>query len=174
MKHSDDLISDTDLLKKMANGSRESMTLFFNRHHSKVFSFAKKKGLTNEQANDIIQIVFMQMYRKKHLYLEKYSPMAWLYIITKSETKDYINREKKNHDLFLDHLSQTDTVTPNEEVKEQINKLMNTLNDKEKIAVSERYLLDKEFSEIAETLCTTEINIRKIISRAIKKMGVSL
>ena len=44
------------------------------------------------------------------------------------------------------------------------------LSEKEKSALKGRYYSDKDFSEIAQILKTSESNTRKIISRGLKKL----
>ena len=46
------------------------------------------------------------------------------------------------------------------------------LSENEKSALKERYYSDKDFSEIAQILKTSESNTRKIISRGLKKLRV--
>lgn len=160
-------------LKNAANSSEQStaLELFYRETAHMVFSFCRKKGLSPQDSEDIVQIVYTQIYNKRDKYNPNYSPMAWLFIITKSEAKDYRKKSAiygdyiKDYELFAD-LSQSEPSNPihNRELD------LSTLNDKEKAALEQRYFAEKEFHEIANSLGLTETNVRKVISRAIKKL----
>lgn len=163
-------------LKNAANSSEQSsaLELFYRETAHVVFSYCRKKGLSAQDSEDIIQIVYTQIYNKRDKYNPDYSPMAWLFIITKSEAKDYRKKSViygdyiKDYELFAE-LSQNTTTNPT--YKQETKDLdLSSLSSKEKAAVDLRYFAEKEFSEIAEALGLTETNVRKIISRAIQKL----
>ncbi|MES2803304.1 MAG: sigma-70 family RNA polymerase sigma factor [Bdellovibrionota bacterium] len=163
-------------LKNATNSQAQAtaLELFYRETAHVVFSFCRKKGLKAQDSEDIVQIVYTQIYNKRDKYNPDYSPMAWLFIITKSEAKDYRKKSAiygdylKDYELFAD-LSQITTTNPihKQETKELD---LSSLNAKEKSALEQRYFAEKEFSEIADTLGLTETNVRKIISRAIQKL----
>ena len=165
------------LALKIATTSKEqsvALELFYGETAHQVFSFCRKKGLNPQDAEDIVQIVYAQIYHKREKYNPEYSPMAWLFIITKSETKDYRKKSAiygeyiKDYGLFL-NVSQT--VSENPSTIENVRELdLAALSAKEKAAIEQRYFDEKEFSEIAGGLGLTEPNVRKIISRAIQKL----
>lgn len=163
-------------LKNAANSTEQSsaLELFYRETAQRVFSYCRKKGLSSQDSEDIVQIVYTQIYNKRDKYNPDYSPLAWLFIITKSEAKDYRKKSAiygdyiKDYEIFAE-LSQNMTMNPTD--KQEAKELdLSSLNDKEKAAVDLRYFAEKEFSEIAEALGLTETNVRKIISRAVQKL----
>lgn len=163
-------------LKNAAHSSEQSaaLELFYRETAHVVFSYCRKKGLSTQDSEDIVQIVYSQIYNKRDKYNPHYSPMAWLFIITKSEAKDYRKKTAiygdyiKDYELFAE-LSQNTVYDPiHKQEAKQLD--LSPLNDKEKAALEQRYFAEKEFSEIAESLGLTETNVRKIISRAIQKL----
>lgn len=159
-------------LKNAANSSEQSqaLELFYRETAHMVFSYCRKKGLSAQDSEDIVQIVYTQIYNKRDKYNPDYSPLAWLFIITKSEAKDYRKKSAiygdyiKDYELFAE-LSQNTTTNPTHRELD-----LSTLNDKEKAIIEQRYMAEKEFSEIADALGLTETNVRKIVSRAIQKL----
>jgi len=163
-------------LKNAANSTEQSAALesFYRETAHVVFSYCRKKGMSSQDSEDIVQIVYSQIYNKRNKYNPNYSPMAWLFIITKSEAKDYRKKTAiygdyiKDYELFAE-LSQNTFVNPTH--KQETKELdLSPLSDKEKAALEQRYFAEKEFSEIAESLGLTETNVRKIISRAVQKL----
>ena len=62
----------------------------------------------------------------------------------------------------------------NEDIEHVDLNSVDTLSEKEKIALSLRYYEEHEFLEIAQKLNTSSANARKIISRGIKKLKSAL
>lgn len=167
--------SDQELLLSLAQGDNAALDQFFKRHSNKVYNYALKRGLNGEQAQDLVQIVFMQIYRKRTQYNPQYAALAWVYVITKSELKDYKLREFKNslNNLveFDDSLSQNPTPPPkmeNVENDEEVRHYLSGLGDKEKQILEDRYLNELEYEEIARKLHESESNVRQIVSRSLK------
>ncbi|MGE9746001.1 RNA polymerase sigma factor [Bdellovibrio bacteriovorus] len=161
-------LSDEDLLIKLAEGERKALDILYLRHSGRVLSYALKRRLSQERAEDLLQIVFLQIYRKKHLYDPKHSALAWIYVITRSELKDYRNREIKDFLEWDDSLSQTSESSPILEQKDEAEALLQDLKPREQEILRLRYLDEMEYNEIAALLQESESNIRQIVSRSLK------
>lgn len=155
-----------------------ALELFYNETAHLVFRYCRKKGISAQDGEDITQIVYTQVYNKREKYNPDYSPLAWLFVITKSEAKDYLKKSAiyadyiKDYGLFVD-LSQNQNHNPinEQEAKDfDLSAYSAKLSANEKSALEQRYFAEKDFSEIAAVLGVTETNVRKIISRAIQKL----
>ncbi|MNL01465.1 ECF RNA polymerase sigma factor RpoE [compost metagenome] len=164
MKKLEDL-SDEDLLNALANGEPEALDVLYKRQAGRVLTYGRKRGLTPDQAEDLLQIVFMQIYRKKHLYNPQYSALAWIYVISRSELKDYRNRELKDYVELPDSLSQMAEPAPR---TEETTELLGQLKEREQSILKMKFLDDLEYKEIAAILNESESNIRQIVSRSLK------
>lgn len=160
--------SDEELLVSLAEGDAKALDHLYLRHSGRVLSYGLKRGLSREQADDLLQIVFLQVFRKKHLYDVKHSALAWIYVITRSELKDYRNREIKDFLEWDDSLSQSEPSPPILEQKEESQVLLDNLKLREKEVLKMRYLDELEYEEIAEKLHESTSNIRQIVSRSLK------
>ncbi len=170
---------DNYLLKlKQATDSTQMakyLELFYNETSHLVFGYCQKRNISKFDSEDITQIVYTQIFNKRLKYNEKHSPLAWLYIITKSEAKDYLKKQK-NYSTYLSdftefiNLSQNNVESPSIEQDGNIESLTQILSESEKTAILMRYKDEKEFFEIAKDMGLTTVNVRKIISRAITKL----
>ncbi|MFP5519399.1 MAG: RNA polymerase sigma factor [Bdellovibrionia bacterium] len=164
-------LPDKDLLITLSKGDKEALSPLYERHSGRVLQLALRSGLPKERAEDVVQIVFMQLWRKKDLYSPQHEALAWIYVITKSEIRDYCLREKrplKSWDFTYD-MSQIPTESPikDESYSESIKVDLQALDPIAQKAVELRYLEEKEFREIAQVLGKSEVNVRKIISRSL-------
>lgn len=165
--------SDEALLLRLADGEATALDQLFARHASRIKSYCLRRGLSPERCDDILQIVFLQIYRKKHLYDPRHQALAWIYVITRSELKDYRNREIKDFSEWSDSvsqnsLSQNPEFAPKIEAKDEAHSLLKELGDREQEVMSLRYLEELEYEEIAQRLKESEANIRQIVSRSLR------
>lgn len=151
-----------------------ALELFYNETAHLVFSFCRKKGITPQDGEDITQIVYTQIYNKREKYNPDYSPLAWLFVITKSEAKDYRKKSATYAEYLKDYglfVNMSQNLAPDPSTVQETRELdLSALSSKEKQAIEDRYFNEKEFTEIAKTLGVTDSNARKIISRAIRKL----
>jgi RNA polymerase sigma-70 factor (ECF subfamily) len=160
--------TDEELLLSLAEGEEKALDVLYLRHSGRVLSYILKRGLPKEQADDVLQIVFLQVFRKKHLYDSKHAALAWIYVITRSELKDYKKREIKEFLEWDDSLSQIAEIAPTYESKEESEALLKELKPREQEVLRMRYLDELEYEEIAERLQESASNIRQLVSRSLK------
>lgn len=168
MKNNLQDLSDEDLLIALADGEQAALDILYSRHSGRVLAYCLKRGLSAEKADDVLQIVFLQVFRKKHLYDPKHKGLAWIYVITRSELKDYRNRENKDFLEWDDSLSQSTEMDPILESKDESAALLDELKPREQEILKLRYLDELEYEEIASRLNETTSNIRQIVSRSLK------
>ena len=169
----------------LAKDLERILKAFYDETSHLVYSFARKRGLSAEVCDDIAQIVYTQIYKKREAYNPEHSELAWLFIITRSETKDYLKAARlyKNYVTeFSDFLSQTTDSNPSSGHRAFASESLlksdlfiqadheGLLTDKEKQILLKRYEEDKEFEIIAQEMQTSSANIRKIISRSLEKL----
>lgn len=164
---------------KIAHDSKElalAFDLFYNETSPLVFRFCKKRNLNQADIDDVIQIIYTQIFNKRTKYNENFSPLAWLFIITKSEIKDYL---KKNHIYnryiteYTDFINMSQNGDHNPSLLENDFRSLDVikhLTEKEKAILEQRFINEEDFESISKTLGLTEVNIRKMISRTIKKI----
>ena len=172
MKNNLQDLSDEDLLIALAEGEEAALDVLYLRHSGRVLAYALKRGLAKDRAEDLLQIVFMQVFRKKHLYDPKHRALAWIYVITRSELKDYRNREIKDFVEWEDSLSQTQGNSPILEGQvadsQEAEAMLAGLKPREREVLRLKYLEDLEYEEIAARLNESESNLRQIVSRSLK------
>lgn len=160
-------LGDKELMLKYKDGDHMAFNTLYFRHKDKVYSYLSKRLHSKNELEDLFQKVFAKFHKSRQQYLEKYEVLPWIYTITKSEFLDFIKKKKINEIEFHEKDYVSPTISDCNFIDISNEKV---LNEKEKKALSERYHMDKDFSEIASILNTSEVNIRKIISRGIKKL----
>lgn len=172
-------------LKETSSSQELSVLLekFYHNTAHLVFGYCKKKGLSQVDTEDIVQIVYTQIYKKKNQYNEQHEALAWLFVITNSETKDYLKKNKtylsylEDYTLFqklVEDVSQSAEQSPSNLQKNEgvtsASLQTTSLSPQEKKVLALRYTSEKDFEDIAEELRLSPSNVRKIVSRALAKL----
>lgn len=168
-------LSDEDLLLALIDGDRPALDELFLRHSAKILGFAQKRGFSRDLSEDLVQIVFLQLWRKKHLYKSQFRGLAWIYVITKSEMRDLWLKEKRhNSETDPETLSQIPDDGPNTEGRlgdqQEIQQALHSLKPKEQMVLQMKWMDEMDYPEIAERLNESESNIRQIASRGLRAL----
>ena len=79
----------TVLLQQTASGDGEAFRRFYDRYAALVFTFAIRLLSSRSDAEDLLQEVFLQVWRQAQSYSpERGSPEAWLITMTRSRAID--------------------------------------------------------------------------------------
>jgi RNA polymerase sigma-70 factor (ECF subfamily) len=77
------------LMQQIARGDREAFSRFYDRYASLVFTLAVRLLGVRSEAEDLLQEVFLQVWRQANTYRqERGSPEAWIITITRSRAID--------------------------------------------------------------------------------------
>ncbi len=136
-------------------------------------------GLMNsrEEAEDIVQEVYIKLWRMRD-ELEKYKSIEALSIrITRNLCLDHLRRRKVNQDALKaeKYVSDGRSESPDEDLEKRedrklIHTLISALPEPQRSLVHLRHLEEKEYEEIAEMVNMNVNAIRVSISRARKQM----
>jgi len=77
----DDKSYDLELVKKFKKGSLEAYNELVSRHESKVFNLVLKFTRNQEDAEEVLQDVFITIYRKIDGFQGKSAFSSWMYRI---------------------------------------------------------------------------------------------
>lgn len=164
-------LSDEELMVLYQNGTEMAFRILYERHSSKIFGFLKKRVKKEEKVAEIYQEVFIKIHRSKHLYNKTLPLLPWLFTVTRSVMLDEFKKDKnfKYADNFDLEKLPAAAVSFSDRQRD-VNTLIQNLPENQKIAVQMRYMDDKTFEEIAQTLKTTPVNVRQILGRGLKHL----
>jgi RNA polymerase sigma-70 factor (ECF subfamily) len=85
--------SDTVLLGRIAEGDLESFQTFYGRYAGRVLAYARQLGRHREGAEDVVQEVFVAVWRRAASYRpDRGDTAGWLYTITRNKLVDHWRR----------------------------------------------------------------------------------
>ncbi len=163
-------LTDEELMVMYQNGAENAFQELYARHSSKIYGFLKSKIYQTEKIADIYQEIFIKIHRSKHLYNKSFPVLPWIFAITKSVMIDEIRKDKKSKLTVDFDIEQIPAAQNTESFISESEEFIQTLPEQQKAALQLRFVDDKTFEEIAESLKTTPTNVRQIISRGIKRL----
>jgi RNA polymerase sigma-70 factor, ECF subfamily len=178
-------LADEDLVRLLARGHTEAMTVVFDRHYSVMMRVALKVVRNRQEAEDVVQVAFVDFYRQINFFDgRKGSLRSWLlqYVYGRS-----LNRLKTWHSRrHFDHVELSD-VSPSElaaphdgvfdlngsEVKRLVQQVLGTLNEKKRRIVELVCFGGMSVTEVAALTGEPHGRVQHHYHRAIAKLRAS-
>ena len=89
-------LSDKETIRKIKNGEIDQYFYIVKKYTSIIFQFVKKKLFKKEDADDIVQNVFISFYKALDRFDEEKPAKPYLFQIVQNELKMYFRSYKKN------------------------------------------------------------------------------
>jgi RNA polymerase sigma-70 factor (ECF subfamily) len=88
------------LIAEIARGDRDAFARFYDRHASLVHTFAVRLLRERGEAEEVVQDVFLQVWRQASAYsAERGTPEAWLITMTRSRGIDKLRSRRRRDEM---------------------------------------------------------------------------
>ncbi|MGP7817158.1 sigma-70 family RNA polymerase sigma factor [Niallia sp. 01092] len=156
-----------------------SIEELFVKYNHDVFHFLVYMGVNQEQAEDLVQEVFMRVLKTKSGFKGNSSEKTWLYTIARNIAFDHFRKQKGiNLHNFYANISfftemKDDSVLPEDvtlqkEVFNWINDCLQVCTVDQRMVIINRYLYEMSIVETAAYLGWTESKVKITQHRALK------
>jgi len=95
------LVKDEVLVRKVLEGDISSFTVLVKRYQDRLYSFLPKITYSKEDAEEILQDVFLRAYKYLYRYNEKWSFSTWIYKIAANTYKSGYKKRKNTMKKLL-------------------------------------------------------------------------
>lgn len=166
---------DSDLLKGIKENNIRSFDLLYEKYSRKVFRFSQSMLKSTDEAENVVQDVFMNVWINRHNIEKNDSIKSYLFTITYNLSITLL-RKKVNEAKFLEYLAilpSYHTVNMDIEYRDLENKLnhiLNELPDRQKEVFQLHYIEGLKYKEISERLHISLNTIENHMSMALKKI----
>jgi RNA polymerase sigma-70 factor, ECF subfamily len=182
------VMSEIDLVKQLKSGDKQAFGELVDNYSERVINTCYRFLMNREDAEDISQEVFIEVYQSIRLFRGDSKLSTWIYRIAVTKSLDEIKkRKRKKRILEIGHLLHIDDVAfmitggsmPDRELQEneRMNEVLAALDklpDNQRIAFTLCKLEGYSNSEIAEIMKTTLSAVESLISRAKRRAGAEL
>lgn len=152
--------TDSELIEAFNGGNESSFNELVKRYQVKVYWIARRSIGTHDDADDVVQEVFIRVYRSLNSFRNESNFYTWLYRITvnvslnairKKKIKEFIPFNEVLENLLPDD-TKTDTWLLDNEYQTILERAVEQLPAKQKFVFNMRFHDQLQFSEIANIL----------------------
>jgi RNA polymerase sigma-70 factor, ECF subfamily len=171
--------SDLELVELFLKGNETSFNELVRRYQEKVYWTAHRFVNDHDEADDIVQEVFLKVHRSLNDFRGESGFYTWLYRITvnislnairKRRIKDFL-RIDEFFDYPSDENDQPDKQFEQNEQKQLIEKAIERLSEKQKAVFILRYYEELPYDDISKILKTSVGGLKANYFHAVKNIG---
>lgn len=178
-------MSDKVWINEILNGEREKFSFIVEKYQTMIFRIAMGYTHSKEDAEDLTQDIFIQIYRSLASFRQESEFSTWIYRITVNQCINFSNKNKIRK-LFVDisnsfsnllHSDDNQNALEKMETDEQnrkIKKAIDTLPARQKEAFILSKYNDLSQREIAETMNISVGAVEQLLQRAKDKLKKNL
>ena len=156
---------------------RRAFEQLVNQYSEQLYWQVRRIVLSHEDANDVLQNVFLKAWSKLDTFHQDSKISTWLYRIALNESLDFMRR-KKTQMVSMDNEETTvgsrllaDEYFSGTEVEAMLQEAIAQLPDVQRTVFNMRYFDDMKYSEISEILQTSEGSLKASYHIAVKKIS---
>ncbi|HRZ95546.1 MAG TPA: RNA polymerase sigma factor [Candidatus Moranbacteria bacterium] len=177
-------LSDNDLVEIIRKKNQERYSEIVERYQKKLFVYIYRLIGNREEAEDLLQDVFVKAYKNLNSYDTSRKFSSWIYRIAHNESVNYIKRKSLKKFISWETIVSTkdkldssseeegaDKAWIRKEVSKEVNEAIGKLPFKYKQVLTLRYYSDQSYEEIAEILGRPVNTVGTLINRAKKKLA---
>jgi RNA polymerase sigma-70 factor (family 1) len=169
------ILEDSALVLQVAAQNRLAFDELYDRHFKLVYNAAFKRLRNADQAADIAQEVFVQLWTRKSIAPIENLP-AYLFTLVRNNVFKFLEREQRYQplpelfDQWDGSTSNADAVLLYQEFVVAFEQLVNALSPQQQIIFKMRYEQELSPAEIAEKLDISPKTVRNQLGKALVRL----
>lgn len=173
------IISDSELLVQFRSPvtKEKAYTLLIKKYQEKLYWHVRRMVIEHEDANDVLQNVFIRVWNGLENFREDSQLYTWLYRIATNECLTYIEQQKKRSSVSLsdaesglsNKIKADKHFDPNK-LEWKLQLAIQQLPEKQRIVFQLRYYDEMPYEEMSKVLETSEGALKASYHHASKKI----
>ena len=174
------VMQDTELLLQFRNPStkEKAFTAIIKKYQEKLYWHIRRMVVEHEDANDVLQNVFIRVWNGLGNFREDSQLYTWLYRIGTNECLTFLEQKKRKSTVSIDGdveagLSNTikaDKHFDPNKLEWKLQLAMQQLPEKQRIVFNLRYYDEMPYEEMSKVLETSEGALKASYHHAVKKI----
>lgn len=171
--------NEEDILKLLRNPDteKEGFAQIVAKYSERLYWQIRKMVYSHEDANDILQDVFIKAWLNIDKFRGDAKLSTWLYKIAINESITFINRSKAKQNLsideedsFLINQLESDEYFDGDEAQLRLQKAVISLPEKQRLVFQLKYFDEMKYDEMSEMLGTSVGGLKASYHHAVKKV----
>jgi RNA polymerase sigma-70 factor (ECF subfamily) len=170
---------DKDLLIQFRNPETRhyAFNLLVREYQKRLYWHIRKILLDHDDTDDVLQNVFIKVWRNLDGFKEESQLYTWLYRIATNESITFLNQKKKRAGIPIDDVShflaanlESDHYFKGDEIQAKLQKAILSLPDKQRIVFNMKYFDEIKYEEMSKILDTSVGALKASYHHAVKKV----
>lgn len=153
--------------------AKDATLSLFDTYADKIYEFARYSLGNNEDAEDLVQEVFVRVYRTWGT-VELENPSAWIWTIARNLVRDAYRRRSRHKEGLVADFDQWAVPSRPPDTLVEVEDVLQQLTELERQVVYFRLIEDMSVETTARIVDTSAVNVRVTLHRAIRKLRILL
>lgn len=171
--------TDKELLELFRNGSNPNyaFNLLVKKYQEPVYWHIRRMVVNHEDANDLVQDVFVKAWKGLNSFREDSKFYTWLYRIATNESITFLNKKKRKYWLSLSSVEhkleenlEDDNFFDGEEIQRKLQKAILKLPKKQRAVFNMKYFDEMKYEDISSVIGTSVGALKASYHHAVKKI----
>lgn len=164
-----------ELFIELKSNNKIAFEKLYIKYNKLVYGIAFSILKNKEASEDVVQSVFSKLYEMDKSKMPDNKEASWLYTLTKNEAITFLRKKDNNIDLeSIYNIEDKDNEINNIIDQVEFNRLIRSLNDKEKQIISLKILANLSFDEIGKLLGESTNTIKWRYYKSINTLKILL
>ncbi|GGB07645.1 RNA polymerase sigma factor [Puia dinghuensis] len=172
-------IQDTELLLQFRDPETKerAFTAIIRKYQEKLYWHIRRMVVEHEDANDVLQNVFIRVWNGLENFREDSQLYTWLYRIATNECLSYLEQQKRKSALSLDEMEGglsnkvvADKHFDPNKLEWKLQLAIQQLPEKQRVVFTLRYYDEMPYEEMSRVLDTSEGALKASYHHAVKKI----
>lgn len=172
------ILSDSELVEMLREPRtrREGFAVLVKQYSEKLYWKVRRIVLSHEDANDVLQNVFIKVWSNLQNFQGKSSLSTWLYRIAINESLDFLRKQKladkvsADEDVSVASWLMSDEYFDGDEVQARLQEAVARLPEVQRMVFNLKYFEEMKYSEMSQILNTSEGALKASYHLAVKKI----
>ena len=172
-------LSDRELLVQFRNPvtKEKAFTAIIKKYQEKLYWHIRRMVVDHEDANDVLQNVFIKVWNGLENFREDSQLYTWLYRIATNECLTFLEQQKKraavsinDEESGLENKIKADSDFDGNKLEWKLQLAIQQLPEKQRIVFNLRYYDEMPYEEMSRVLETSEGALKASYHHAVKKI----
>ena len=171
-------IDDKEIVKQLEDPKtqRKAFSLIVSQYTEPLYWKIRRIVLNHDDANDVLQNVFIKAWTNIGDFQNKSKLSTWLYRIAINESLDFLRKQKAasaisaDEDVSVANRLMADEYFDGDETEAQLQEAIAKLPDVQRTVFNLRYFDEMKYSEMSKLLDTSEGALKASYHLAVKKI----
>lgn len=172
-------MSDAELLSgfKIESTKERAYTAIIKKYQEKLYWHIRRMVVDHDDANDVLQNVFIRVWKGLGNFREDSQLYTWLYRIATNESLTFIEQQKKRTSVSLSDVEsglsnkiKADEGFDGKKLEWKLQLAIQQLPEKQRAVFNLRYYDEMPYAEMSQVLETSEGSLKASYHHAVKKI----